>query len=92
MFKVRAAYSAVKEGATGNDRDALHNQERHERGMDVHGLLLCCSSSFQRLVVTEEKKWGQNSIKFILLYSLMTRQKRREYERRAGRKSMEEQK
>lgn len=51
--------------------------------MNVHGLLLCCSSSFQRLVVTEEKKWGQNSVEFILAYSLMAWRKRRGYERRA---------
>lgn len=51
--------------------------------MNVVGLLLCGSSSFQRLVVTEEKKWGQNRVKFILLYSLMAWQKRRGYEKKS---------
>lgn len=39
----------------------------------VCGLLLCCSSFFQRLDVTEERKRGQNRVKFILLYSLAER-------------------
>lgn len=58
MFEVRLAYSAVEEGVIGSDKEALHNSEGCESGMNVHGLLLCCSSSvsFQRLVVTEEKK------------------------------------
>lgn len=57
--------------------------------MDEHGLLLYRSPSLQRLVVTEEKKWGQNSVKFILSYSLKAWQKRRVYERRAKKKSKE---
>lgn len=48
-----------------------------------------CSSSVRRPVVTEEKKWGQNSVKFILSNSLRAWQKRRGYERRAERKSKE---
>lgn len=70
MSKVRFAYSAVhKEG----DKEALSNLKKCDMfsGMNLHGLLLCCSSSFQKLVVTEEKKWGQNSVKFILFYSLI---------------------
>lgn len=89
MFEESFSYSAVNEGATGSEKEALHNPEGCESGMNVHGLLLCCSSSFHRLVVTEEKKWGQNSVKFILSYSLMAWQKRRGYERRAERKGKE---
>ncbi len=44
MFEESFSYSAVNEGATGSEKEALHNPEG-------------CSSSFQRLVVTEEKKW-----------------------------------
>lgn len=92
MFEARCAYSAVKEVAIGSDKEALHNPERCESGMNANGLLLCCSSSvsFQRLVVTEEKKWGQNNVKSILSYSLMAWHKRRREEggreRRGGMK------
>lgn len=57
--------------------------------MNVCGLLLRCSSSFQRLDVTKGKKWGQNSVKFILSCSLMAWQKRRRYDKRAERRCEE---
>lgn len=77
--------SVQNKGATELDKEVLHNQEACESGMNVCGLLLCCSSSFQRLDVTKGKKWGQNSVKFILSHSLMAWQKRR-YDKRAERR------
>lgn len=84
MLKVRFAYSAGKEGAITSGKSSLHYPKGCRSGMNVHGLSLCCSSSvsFQRLVVTEEKKRGQNSAKIILSYSLMAWQRRRGYESR----------
>lgn len=58
-----------KQGAE-SDEEVRHNQGGCESVTDVSGLLLCCSSFFQRLDVTEERKRGQNRVKLILSYSL----------------------
>lgn len=56
-----------------SDKDPLDNQEGSETDVNESALLLHCSSSFQRLVVTAARKLGHNNVGDSLSCILMAR-------------------